>query len=508
LHGFVVPKCASFELLPMSEPTSVPQARAALALHRFGFGPKPGTIDAIASDPRGALLAELDKPGAGLVRGDGLLASAPAFRMVSDYNAERQARQVLAARTQKEREKREAEQRMVASAPDASSEQKMEAAAAPARPAAMATAETARDPGEQIIIAEIKARLEAALDADIGFVERLVWFWSNHFCISADKIRSMSGAYEREAIRPHILGKFADLLLAAEGHPAMLFYLDNAASMGPNSVAGLNRNRGLNENLAREILELHTLGVRTGYSQDDVTTFAKVLTGWSFNDPGNDPVRGGEFLFNRRFHEPGVLKVIGRDYHDTGIEQGRAVLADLARHPATAAHVATKLACHFVSDEPPPVLVTRLEAAFRDSDGDLRHTAKALVESPEAWDEARTKLKRPGEWMVGMVRAAGVGSNGLRFGRNQATLGEPVWRPPSPRGHPDVTSAWIDGIGQRLDVANSFAGRIAEQTDPNGVLETALGPLARAETREGVARSDSRQQALVLLFMSSEFQRR
>jgi uncharacterized protein (DUF1800 family) len=505
LRDFVAPESAFFELSSMSKPTSVAQVRAALALHRFGFGPKPGTIDAIAGDPRGALLAELDKPGAGLVRGDGLLASAAAFRMVSDYNAERQARQVLAARTQKEQEKREAELRRVASAPDAANEQKMEAAV---QPAAMAAAETARDPGEQIIVAEIKARLEAALEADIGFVERLVWFWSNHFCVSADKIRSMSGAYEREAIRPHILGKFSDLLLAAEAHPAMLFYLDNAASMGPNSVAGLNRNRGLNENLAREILELHTLGVRTGYNQDDVTSFAKVLTGWSFYDPGNDPERGGEFLFNRRFHEPGVLKVMGRDYPDAGIEQGRAVLADLVRHPATAAHVATKLACHFVSDEPSPALVTRLEAAFRESDGDLRHTAKSLVEAPEAWDQARTKLKRPAEWMVGMVRATGTGSNGLRFGRNQAALGEPVWRPPSPRGHPDVTSAWIDGIGQRLDVANSFAGRIAEQSDPNGVLEVALGPLVRDETRDGVARADSRQQALVLLFMSSEFQRR
>ena len=438
-----------------------------------------------------------------------MLASAPAFRKVGDYNAERQAKQVLAARKQREREKKEAEHRKLASAIATPEAQMTEAAPAGApQPTPGMTAETARDPGEQIIIDETKTRIDAALDADIGFVERLVWFWSNHFCISADKIRSMAGAYEREAIQPHVLGKFGDLLLAAEAHPAMLFYLDNAASMGANSIAGLNRNRGLNENLAREILELHTLGVRTGYTQADVTTFAKVLTGWSFFDPGNDPVHGGEFLFNSRLHEPGTLEVMGRDYTDAGIEHGRAVLADLARHPATATHVAIKLARHFVADEPPPALVSRLEAAFRDSEGDLRHVAKALVEAPEAWDEARPKLKRPGEWVVGMVRAAGVRADGLRFARGQVTLGEPVWRPPSPRGHPDVASAWIDGIGQRLDVATNFAGRIAEGMDPKAVLEIGLGPLARPETREGVGRAESRQQALVLLFMSSEFQRR
>src|SRR5204863_4587532 len=148
----------------------------------------------------------------------------------------------------------------------------------------------------QIYLDEAKLRTEAALAANIGFAERLVWFWSNHFCISADKIPSMTGAYEREAIRPHVLGRFADMLLAVESHPAMLFYLDNSASIGPNSVAGINRSRGLNENLAREILELHTLGVRSGYSQDDVTRFAYVLTGWTFIEAGN-PKNGGEFVF-------------------------------------------------------------------------------------------------------------------------------------------------------------------------------------------------------------------
>ena len=173
-------------------------------------------------------------------------------------------------------------------------------------------AEAVPDPGRPIYLEEAKVRIEAALGAEIGFAERLVWFWSNHFCVSADKIRSMSGAYEREAIRPHVLGRFTDLLLAAEGHPAMLFYLDQTVSMGANSIAGINRTRGLNENLAREILELHTLGVRSGYTQDDVIAFANVLTGWTLVPPGDNPEHGGEFTFNPRLHEPGAQKVLGK----------------------------------------------------------------------------------------------------------------------------------------------------------------------------------------------------
>jgi uncharacterized protein (DUF1800 family) len=471
---------------------------AALALHRFGLGPKADSIGAIARDTRGALLAELDRPGVGQVKEAGLLASTPAFQAVSDYNADRQARQVFVARAQKEKEKREA------MAGGALSD------AAEATPAAMADTakEQPRDPGEQFYLDEVRARVDAATDAEIGFVERLVWFWSNHFCISADKIRSMAGPYEREAIRPHVLGRFQDMLLAAESHPAMLFYLDNSSSIGPSSTAGLNRSRGLNENLAREILELHTVGVRTGYTQEDVTSFAKVLTGWTFRNPADDPEHGGEFIFNRRMHEPGVFRVMGQDYGNVGIEQGRRVLQMLAQHPATATHVAYKLARHFTADEPPTALVASLEKTFRDSEGDLKQVATTLASAPEAWAETRTKLKRPSEWVVGMVRAAGVRADALRFSGGQATLGEPIWRPPSPSGHPDVASAWIDGIGLRLDVADYFAERIAERTEPMDLLETALGPLARPETREAVVRADSRSQALALLFMSPEFMRR
>jgi uncharacterized protein (DUF1800 family) len=469
------------------------KAVAALALHRFGMGPRTGSIAAIASDPRGALLAELDTPGIGQVAAPGLPGSALAFRTVADANAERQAKRIVAAKTQKEA---------------------VMAAEGNQQPqpdndmAARAAAEAVPDPGRQIYLNEARVRIDAALAAESGLAERLVWFWSNHFCVSADKIQSMSGAYEREAIRPHILGRFADLLQAAESHPCMLFYLDQAASMGPNSIAGINRTRGLNENLAREILELHTLGVRTVYTQDDIISFAKVLTGWTFLPAGDNPEHGGEFSFNRRLHEPGPQTVVGKIYEDIGVEQGRAVLRDLAAHEATAKHIATKLVRYFVADEPPPALVDKLAATFRDTSGDLKEVTKALVSAPEAWTFAARKLKRPSEWVMSMVRAAGTTADPARFTAGQATLGEPLWRPPSPRGYADDEATWIDGVGQRLDIANVFAERIAGSIDPRLIIETVLASTITSETHQAVARAETRQQALALLFMSAEFQRR
>ncbi len=255
---------------------------AALALHRFGFGPGRDSISAIAGDPRGALLSDLDRPAAGYLAAK-LPSSAAAARAISDFRAEEQAKSKLAQRAKKEAEAKG----MAASASDA-------AVAAPPKPLEQPLP-------QQIFQNEATARYEAAVGGDIGFVERLVWFWSNHFCISADKDIAMVGAYEREAIRVHVLGRFGDMLIAVESHPAMLYYLDNVRSMGANSIAGINGDKGLNENLAREILELHTLGVRSGYLQSDVTSFANVLTGWTSTDAA-EPERGGEFLFNKRLH--------------------------------------------------------------------------------------------------------------------------------------------------------------------------------------------------------------
>jgi uncharacterized protein (DUF1800 family) len=355
---------------------------------------------------------------------------------------------------------------------------------------------------------EAKAHYDAAINADIGFVERLVWFWSNHFCVNADAT-VMAGAYEREAIRPHVLGRFVDMLLAAEGHPAMLIYLDNAQSTGPNSVAGINRNRGLNENLAREILELHTLGVRTVYSQDDVTSFAKVITGWTILPTDTNPDHGGEFLYHPRMHEPGAQTVLGKAYRDTGVEQGRAVFTDLARHQATAKHIAGKLARHFIADDPPPALVERLTQRFIETDGDLWQIAQALVTAPEAWSPEQAKIKRPGEWYVAMRRAAGLpAGDGRLLVQGTSRLGEPLWRPPAPKGFSDHNDAWLDGLAHRLDSANAFAQNAAERLNPSAVMETALGPLASPMTRQAVARAESKAQALTFVIMAPEFQRR
>ena len=480
-----------------------PTAQAALALHRFGFGPKAGAIASIASDPRGALIAELDKKGAGLIGAPHLMGSSAASRAVLEFNAERQARERL--------ERRKREQQEHAGGPPG-----MQPTVQPALPPAPAPvanqAKTAPPPPplpQRIFLDEAKARIDAAYAAEIGFVERLVWFWSNHFCVSADKVPAMAGAYEREAIRDHVLGHFRDMLAAVEAHPAMLFYLDNSQSIGPNSVAGINRDRGLNENLAREILELHTLGVRSVYAQEDVTSFAKVLTGWTIIPAEVDPDHGAEFTFIRRMHEPGPQKVIGKTYHDTGVEQGRAVLADLARHPATSNHVCTKLAQHFIADEPPRTLVDRLAKRFAETDGNSREVAKALVTAPESWSAPRAKLKRPGEWMLAALRAAGSApADAQPLIQAHNLLGEPLWRPPAPKGFDDNSKAWMDGIAQRLDIANQLALRVAGSAAPDAVVETALGPLASAQTRQAVARAASRPQALALLFMAPEFQRR
>jgi uncharacterized protein (DUF1800 family) len=481
------------------------KADAVLALQRFGMGPRPGSIAAIEADPRGALIAELDRPSAGLLAASALASSPKAFRTVADANAKRQAQATIAARKQQEAKQQEAKQQQMSEAPAMTEGAQQGAKEAAAKTAA----EAVPDPGRAIYLEEAKIRIEAALGAETGFVERLVWFWSNHFCISADKIRSMSGAYEREAIRPHVLGRFGDMLLAVEGHPAMLYYLDNLASMGPNSIAGINRTRGLNENFARETLELHTLGVRSGYTQEDVISFANVLTGWTLVPPGDSPEHGGEFTFNPRLHEPGAQKVMGKVYDQEGVEQGRAVLRDLAAHPATATHLATKLAGYFVADTPPPALVERLAKVFLDTSGDLKEVAKAMVLSDDAWTPPPAKLKRPSEWVVGMVRAIGnVQTDPVRFTNGQALLGEPLWRPSSPKGFPDDEASWIDGLGRRLDIANNVAERVAGRVDPQDVMENVLGSSVSPEVKGAVGRAESRQQALALLFMSAEFQRR
>jgi uncharacterized protein (DUF1800 family) len=466
-----------------------PHAQAAIALNRFGFIPRAG----VPADARDALLSDLANPFSGQISNAELLSVGEAARAAFAFRQERKT-------------ERQTERQATSRADMAGGADKNYMATPGVR---LGPEKKAPGVPQQIYLKEAKARLDAALSAETGFVERLVWFWSNHFCVSGDKgpVRPLCGAFEREAIRPHVREKFADMLLAVETHPAMLLYLDNAQSIGPNSFAGQRRGRGINENLAREIMELHTIGVRSGYSQDDVTSFAKVITGWSIVPARFE--RGGEFLFNERLHEPGGAHIMGRDYGDAGFEQGRAVLLALARSPATAKHIATKLARHFVADDPAPSLVEKLVKRFRDTDGDLNEVSQALVTAPEAWDAPANKLRRPSEWIVNSLRAFNLSPPDVRpFLQAQNLLGEPLWRPPAPNGFSDESTPWMGGLAQRLDIANNLSRRIGEFIDPTAVADRVVGPLLSKETKHTVASAESRQQAVALLLMAPEFQRR
>ena len=489
--------------------------QAALALHRFGLGPKsgtvPGSIAAVASDPRGALLAELDKPGAGQIVDPSLMTAAKAAMAAFNFRETQLAAEIAKKMADQARAETMGDVETMAN----TMEPKPAEPTRPAQPVNAAQPKPATQPKpeepniqQRIVRGEARARFVAARAADIGFVERLVWFWSNHFCVSSFVVPFVAGGYEREAIRPHVLGRFSDMLVASASHPAMLQYLDNARSVGPKSVAGLIVKVGLNENYARELLELHTLGVRTGYTQDDVISLAKVLTGWTILPAATNPEHGVEFVFNPRLHEPGPQVVLGKTYAEVGMNQGRAALADLARHPSTAVHVARKLARHFIADDPPETLVASLAQRFRDSDGDLKEMAKALVAAPEAWSTPPTKLKRPNDWLTAIGRAMPLQGTVVQAMRSRARMGEQLWGVQQPEGFSDMQAAWVDTLAQRLDTAEIIAAQMEATVDPQDLVEGTLGPLASADTWRAVRRADSRQQAIAIALMAPEFHRR
>ena len=362
-------------------------------------------------------------------------------------------------------------------------------------------------------------RTNLALTALAPFIERLVHFWANHFAVSVDKIVTLglAGAFEFEAIRPNVLGKFADLLLAVERHPAMLLYLDQAQSVGPDSMLGQiaarrGNARGLNENLAREILELHTLGVRSGYSQDDVTELARALTGWSVGGLAQQPRLRGPgpgYWFAELIHQPGERRVLGKRYGQRGEAQGEAILRDLAVHPATARHIATKLARHFGGDEPPTTLVSRLEQAFQGSGGDLPTVYRALIESPEVWN-GPPKFRPPWDWTLATLRAVGTESLPALMNANALNqLGQPVWRPGSPAGWDDTAPSWAgpDALYRRVEVAERIASR-AGPIDARALAEQLFPGTLTAPTRQALAGAESPVQALALLLASPEMMRR
>ncbi len=373
-------------------------------------------------------------------------------------------------------------------------------------------------------VEQTSARYVSAAKCDTPFHERLVHFWSNHFAISADKqpLPAIAGLYENEAIRPHVTGRFEDLLLAVEQHPAMILYLDNQRSIGPGSTIGKRANRrrsdqqfGLNENLAREILELHTLGVDGGYTQEDVTTFAKVLTGWSIggaNDRGRfadgEP---GKFEFRQNIHEPDAQTILGTRYTQKGVDQGVAVLRDLATHPSTARFLASKLARHFVADDAPESLVDRLASIYLESGGELSTVYEALVQSPETWSEAHAKYKSPHDFVVSTLRAFSHVPDNPRFIVGALDLmGQTPFRPGSPEGWPDTAEQWggADALYKRIEWSNTVARVVGSRVNPVELGDAVLGATFNPETRKAVARAESLSQGVTLLLASPDFQRR
>ena len=367
---------------------------------------------------------------------------------------------------------------------------------------------------QQAFRAEALARMQRVVQARAGLVERLVAFWSNHFCVSARKSqfsRITCGSFEREAIRPYVLGRFADMLKAVEQHPAMLHFLDNQQSIGPNSKAGQNRKSGLNENLAREIMELHTLGVGSGYAQADVTSLARIITGWTVVARDGRLGTPGTFVFNANAHEPGEHRLLGKTYPALGQQQGEMALADIARQPACASFLARKLATHFIADAPPQALVDRLGKVFRDSDGDLRAVTLALIDSDEAWTLPLDKLRSPYDFLMASARLGNRVMENADPALNALNLmGMPLWQVPGPNGWPDNVAAWAspEGMKQRLDIAAQIASRWKEIPNPSDLLNAVVGPAASVETKQAVSRAESRQQGLALLLMSPEMQRR
>jgi uncharacterized protein (DUF1800 family) len=456
---------------------------AAIAATRFGLGARPGEIAAAKSDPRGFLKSQIRPTGADQPPGE----FPPVGASLAGY-AEFQA---------------------------AKKAERMENAAQPAPDPAMA-GKPARDVKRSQYVnidEEVMARARLGAATDAGFRERWALFWSNHFAVAANKgnMVALVGPFEREAIRPHVFGRFEDLLVASTRHPGMLVFLDQAKSVGPNSPGGARRKTGLNENLAREILELHTLGVDAGYTQDDVTEFARALTGYSFYLPNEaTPSDKDIFVFRPRQHEPGARTIFRRRYAAGGENQARAVLRDLATDPHTAKHLATKIARHFVADDPPPALVARLETTWTKSGGQLDKVAEALIDAPEAWDPAPRKFKTPWEFMVSGYRA--IGAQPRRLGELQVlnTLGQKPFTPPSPKGWAEEGGAWSapDAIIKRMAWSQAFAQQTGPRIQPVQVAQEALGARLTPTCATIISRAESRPEALAVLFMSPEFQRR
>jgi uncharacterized protein (DUF1800 family) len=464
---------------------------SAIAVNRFGLGARPGELDAVGGDARDWIRAQLKEAPPHI--------NDPQLRASSDIlvDALDLRREIRASRQQ-------------AASGDGAVRAQMALTKVPQllRP---------------IYFAEATARLRQSVATDRPFIERITQFWTNHFAVSVDKslLLGLAGAMEREAIRPNVLGNFEDMLLAVERHPAMLLYLDNHLSVGPNSKAARNvemrhaeRKVGINENLARETLELHTLGVGGGYTQADVTTYAEVITGWSIGgERGRTPQgESGKFMFRAELHEPGAKVVLGKRYSDTGYDQGVAVLRDLAKNPSTARFIATKLARHFIADDPPGKAVDRIAHAYASSGGHLPTVYRALIDSPDAWVQPLAKYKTPSDYIISTFRGLEIplDSAGRAPLAPFEILGQRPYGPGSPAGWPDRSADWdgASALMKRIEWADAVGQRVGNWRGASDLAPQLLGASLTSATHAAITRAASGAQAMTLLLAAPEFMRR
>ena len=362
-----------------------------------------------------------------------------------------------------------------------------------------------------------QATLARGVATQDGLRERLMLFWADHFTVRArDAFATyLVAPYAADAIRPHLTGRFADMLKAVVVHPMMLVYLDQTRSMGPNSPAAQRRDRGLNENLARELLELHTVGVNGPYTQDDVRELAELLTGLVWH-----PDSG--FAYDPRHAEPGAETVLGVTYgQDSSLETVFAVLEGIAAHPATAQHIARKLATHFVSDTPDPGLVASLTAVFSDTGGDLLAVTAALLNHPAAWDPTLHKVKPPFGFVQSALRALGVPGQAITaldlrqterlYRLPMKVMGQTWEEPPGPDGWPEEAAAWVtpQGMAARINWAMTMPERLMPALpDPRDFVHTALGTNPPAPVLFAAQAAESVPEGIGLILSSSAFHRR
>ncbi len=434
------------------------------ATSRFGLGARPGELDSVGSDPRGWLLSQLHAPFI-------------PQEVKQRFGGENMLADVL----------NEVRKNKLGKA-----QQKAEAL-------------------REIYINETGARMLAQIRSTQPFIERMVLFWSNHFTISIQKpiLAGIVNQYEVEAIRPHINGTFRDMLIAVTQHPGMLLYLDNAQSFGPDSRAGKRRDKGINENLAREILELHTLGVGSGYTQADVIALARIITGWTLDRSLISGIRIA-YKFQHIVHEPGNKILLGHNFSENGEQEGIDALTMLARHSATARHIATKLARHFIDDNPPPSAIAQLEKSFLDSDGHLPTIMRTLVNLNDAWTQPLTKFKTPYEYMLSALRLTAIEPNPMQVVAGLEALNFRAFNASSPAGYDDLAASWAssDAILKRIEWGHRLAQRLPASTSPLALAEAAIGDYLSPTTKQAIERAPSGVDGIGLLLASPEFQRR